>query len=102
MFMCNITKMQPYARKFVYNLNYCLFANGDVSIRFSGKDDDSVLESKIIHRNVNHFDSKRLINKCIQFKTFSSGLILGGHDVTKTPPYTPKFVYREVLLICKR
>ena len=40
MFMCDVTKTPPYARYFVA-VNYCLFANGDVSIRFNGKDDNN-------------------------------------------------------------
>ena len=43
MFMCDVTKTPHYARYFV-TVNYCLFANGDVSIRFNGKDDNVVLE----------------------------------------------------------
>ena len=31
-------------RVILFTVNYCLFANGDVSIRFSGKDDNVVLE----------------------------------------------------------
>ena len=42
MFMCDVTKMPPYRRN-VVTVNYCLFANGDISIRFSGKDDNVVL-----------------------------------------------------------
>ena len=38
MFMCYVTKTPPYAHNFV-TLNYCLFANSDVSIRLNGKDD---------------------------------------------------------------
>ena len=39
MFMCDVTKTPPYTRN-LFTVNYCLFANGDVSIRFSGKDDN--------------------------------------------------------------
>ena len=41
--MCDVTKTPPYARNF-FTANYCLFANGDVSIRFNGNDDNVVLE----------------------------------------------------------
>ena len=43
MFMCDITKTPPNAHNIVY-IELFLFANGDVSIRFSGKDDNVVLE----------------------------------------------------------
>ena len=43
MFMCDVTKTSPYARN-MFTVNNCLFANGDVSIRFNGKDDNFVLE----------------------------------------------------------
>ena len=33
----------------LFTVNYCLFANCDVSIRFNGKDDNIVLESKVKH-----------------------------------------------------
>ena len=49
MFMCHVTKMPPYARRVIlFTVNYCLFANGDVSIRFNGKDYNVVLEYIII------------------------------------------------------
>ena len=46
MFMRDVTKTPPYARNLVCSifLIFCLFANGDVSIRFNGKDDSVVLE----------------------------------------------------------
>ena len=39
----NIRKTCPYT-VILFTVNYCLFANGDVSIRFNGKDDNVVLE----------------------------------------------------------
>ena len=50
MFMCDVTKTPPYARNFVYSelLFICKPANGDVSIRFNGKDDNVVLEYRVI------------------------------------------------------
>ena len=41
--MCDVTKTSPYAHNLL-PVNYCLFANGDVSIMFNGKDDNVVLE----------------------------------------------------------
>ena len=38
MFMCDITKMPPYERNFVYS-ELLFICKGDVSIRFNGKDD---------------------------------------------------------------
>ena len=35
-------------RIILFIVNYCLFANGDVFIRFNGKDDKVVLESRIM------------------------------------------------------
>ena len=43
MFMCNVTKGH-LARVILFTVNYCLFANDDVSIRFNGKDDNIVLK----------------------------------------------------------
>ena len=43
MFICDDTK----TRVILFTVNYCLFANGDVSIRFNGKDDNVVLEYTI-------------------------------------------------------
>ena len=43
MFMCDITKTPPYGRYFVYS--ELLFANSDISIRFSGKEENAVLQS---------------------------------------------------------
>ena len=61
MFMCDVTKTLPYARN-LFTVNYCIFANGDVSIGFNGKDDNVVLESKIIHRKVKLSNLTQLIN----------------------------------------
>ena len=47
MFMCDVIKTPPYARAILFTVNYCLFANGDVSIRFYGEIDNVVLESFI-------------------------------------------------------
>ena len=35
-------------RVILFTVNYCLFTNGDVSIRFNGKDDNIVLELEIL------------------------------------------------------
>ena len=43
MFMCEVTKTPTYAHN-LFTVNYCQFANGDVSIRLNGKDDNVVLE----------------------------------------------------------
>ena len=53
MFMCDITKTSPYASNFLFTVNYCLFANGEVSIRFNGK--DNVLS---IFYRINSFEFK--------------------------------------------
>ena len=39
MFMCDVTKMSPYLRNFVYSDDYCFFVSSDVSIRFKGRYD---------------------------------------------------------------
>ena len=46
MLMCGVTK-RYLTRVILFTVNHCqcLFANGDVSIRFNGKDDNVVLES---------------------------------------------------------
>ena len=49
MFMCDVTKTQ-LTRVILFTVNYCLFANGDVSIRFIEKDDNVVLELWILSR----------------------------------------------------
>ena len=54
MLMCEVTK-RHLTRVILFTVNYCLFANGDVSIRFNGKDNMGVLESKIIQRKVKLF-----------------------------------------------
>ena len=36
--------LRRLSRVILFTVNYCLFANGDVSIRFNGKDDNDVLE----------------------------------------------------------
>ena len=41
-------------------VDYRLFSHGDVSYRFNGKNDNVVLESKIIHRKQNQFDSNMI------------------------------------------
>ena len=43
MFMCDIKK-RHLTCIILFTVNYCLFANGDVSIRFNGKDDNVMLE----------------------------------------------------------
>ena len=44
--MSDVTKT-PYAHYF-FPVNYCLFANGEISIRFNGQDDNVVLECHMI------------------------------------------------------
>ena len=43
MFMCDVTK----ALVILFTVNYCLFANSDVSFRLSGKNDNVGLECYI-------------------------------------------------------
>ena len=52
MFMRDVKK-RHITRIILFTVNYCLFANDDISIRFSGKDDNVVLEykRKEQHRN---------------------------------------------------
>ena len=53
--LCAKSQKRHLTRVILFTVNYCLFANGDVSIRFIGKDNKGVLESKIIHRKVKLF-----------------------------------------------
>ena len=43
-FLCATSQKRHLTRVILFAVNYCLFANGDVSIRFNGKDDNVVLE----------------------------------------------------------
>ena len=42
--LCATSQKCHLMRVSLFTVNYCLFAKGDVSIRFSGKDDNVVLE----------------------------------------------------------
>ena len=42
--LCATSQKCFLTRVILFTVNYCLFANGDVSIRFNGKDDNVVLE----------------------------------------------------------
>ena len=43
--LCAMSQKRNLTRVILFTVNYCLFANGDVSIRFNGKDDNVVLDS---------------------------------------------------------
>ena len=45
--LCVTSQKSHLTHIILFTVNYCLFANGDVSIRFNGKDDNVVLESYI-------------------------------------------------------
>ena len=55
-------------------MNYCIFANGDVSIRFIGKDDNFVLELDfdrcVYVVNHHHMNLKGYEDKNLFFKIF--------------------------------
>ena len=58
-YFCATSQKRHITRVILFTANYCLFANDDVSIRFSGKDDNVVLEycftfdqTKMIQLNV--------------------------------------------------
>ena len=57
--MCDVQK-HHLTRIILFTVNYCLFANGDVSIRFNGKDDNAVLESSVSIKKV--FDKRCTLN----------------------------------------
>ena len=42
--LCVALQKRHLTRVILFTVNYCLFANGDVSIRFNGKDENVVLE----------------------------------------------------------
>ena len=42
--LCATSQKRYLKRIFLFTVNYCIFANGDISIRFNGKDDNVVLE----------------------------------------------------------
>ena len=46
--LCATSQKRHLTRVILFTLNYCLFAHGDVSIRFNGKDDNVVLECMVI------------------------------------------------------
>ena len=48
--LCATSQKCHLLHVFFFTVNYCLFANGDVSIRFNGKDDNVVLEFDITSR----------------------------------------------------
>ena len=43
--LCATSQKRHFTRAILFTVNYCLFANGDVFIRFNGKDDKVVLEN---------------------------------------------------------
>ena len=45
--LCAMSQKRPLASVILFTVNYCLFANGDVFIRFNGKYDNVVLEFMI-------------------------------------------------------
>ena len=45
--LCATSQKRHLTRVILFTVNYCLFANGDVSIRFNEKDDNVVLELSI-------------------------------------------------------
>ena len=47
--LCATSQKRHLTRVFLFTVNYCLFVNGDVSIGFSGKDDNVVLEFLLIN-----------------------------------------------------
>ena len=53
--LCATSQKRHLTLVILFTVNYCLYANGDVSNRLIGKDDNVVLESKMIHRNVKLF-----------------------------------------------
>ena len=55
MFKRHITRVS------LFTVNYCLFANDDVSIRFNGKDDDVVLECFLYSQNLQNYDFNSII-----------------------------------------
>ena len=42
--ICATLQKRLITRVILFTVNYCLFADGDASIRFNGKDDNVVLE----------------------------------------------------------
>ena len=48
MFMFDVSK-RHLTSVILFTVNYCLFANGDGSIRFNGKDENVVLEFSFSH-----------------------------------------------------
>ena len=42
--LCATSQKRHLMRIILFTVNYCLFANGDVSIRFNGKDENVMLE----------------------------------------------------------
>ena len=45
--LCAMSQKRHITRIILFTMNYCLFANDDISIRFIGKDDNVVLELHI-------------------------------------------------------
>ena len=46
--LCATSQKRHLTRVILFTVNYCLFANGYISIRFNGKDDNIVLELSIL------------------------------------------------------
>ena len=53
-----MSQKRHLTRVILFTVNYCLFANGDTSIRFSRKDDNIVLEFLFVYLS----DSNDFIN----------------------------------------
>ena len=47
-YSCATSQKRFLTRVILLTVNYCLFANGDVSIRFNWKDDNVVLEYSLL------------------------------------------------------
>ena len=45
--LCATSQKRHLTRIILFTVNYCLFANGGVSIRFNAKDDNVVLEYEL-------------------------------------------------------
>ena len=45
--LCGMSQKSNLTGVILFTVNYCLFSNGGVSIRFNGKDDNVVLEYRI-------------------------------------------------------
>ena len=48
--ICATSQKRHLTRIFLFTVNYCLFVNSDVSIKFNGKDDNVVLEMRFTYK----------------------------------------------------